>query len=73
MKKIILLFIFILSVGSLSLFAQSSLASNANADITMKGSQGGKAPLGSSLTMFLVLGAAYGLTKVYNLKDEKSS
>lgn len=39
----------------------------------MKSPQGGKAPLGSSLTMFLVLGAAYGLTKVYNLKDEKSS
>lgn len=33
--------------------------------------EGGNAPLGSGLTMFLVLGLAYGLTKAYGILENK--
>lgn len=70
MKRKIYFLIFILSVGSLTLFAQAPPAPKSNSKQNETGPIGGNAPLGSSLTMFLVLGAAYGLTKIYHPKEE---
>ncbi len=70
MKRKIQILIFILSVGSLTLNAQSPPSYQSAPEAENTGPVGGNAPLGSSLTMFLVLGAAYGLTKAYKPGEE---
>ncbi|MFH1119994.1 MAG: hypothetical protein V1775_09220 [Bacteroidota bacterium] len=65
MKRKIQLLVFILSVGSLTLRAQDPPSIPFCSNVKDHGPVSSNATLGGSLTMFLVLGAAFGLTKIY--------
>jgi len=66
-KKIVLSLVFVFVVSVSSSFAQPDPP---NGGGPTGGEVGGNAPIGGGTVMLLILGAAYGAKKVYNLVDK---
>lgn len=63
MKKFTLLIILILSLGSMSLFAQPKANFSSYSGKLKDGPVGGTAPIGGGVILSLAMAAAYGLKK----------
>lgn len=73
MKKFTLLILLILSLGSMSLFAQPKATFSSYSGKLKDGPIGGTAPIGGGVILSLAMAAAYGLKKrqIIHVEDKK--